>query len=103
MTAIKLEIPADQQPKYTNLVRISHSPAELVFDFAQLVPYTQTADVVSRLIMSPMGAKLFFRALSENLAKYEATFGEIVMPPNGGLANDLFRTIQPPENPPETP
>ncbi len=102
MTAVKMEIPADSQPQYTNLVRISHSPAELVFDFAQLVPYTQTANVVSRLIMSPVGAKLFLRALADNLAKYEASFGEITLPSSGTLANDLFRTIHPPENPPET-
>jgi hypothetical protein len=100
-TTIKLDIPIDCQPKYTNLVRISHSPAELVFDFAQLVPYTQTATVISRLIMSPIGAKLFYRALAENLAKYEANFGEINLPPSGALANDLFRSIQPPDNPPE--
>ena len=98
-----MEIPAGSEPQYTNLVRISHSPAELVFDFAQLVPYTQTANVVSRLIMSPVGAKLFLRALTDNLAKYEASFGEIALPSSGTLANDLFRTIQPPENPPETP
>lgn len=103
MNAVKIDIPADSQPQYTNIVRISHSPAELVFDFAQLVPYTQTANVVSRLIMSPVGAKLFLRALAENLSKYEANFGEITLPSSGALANDLFRTIQPPENPPETP
>lgn len=102
MTTIKLDIPVDCQPNYTNLVRISHSPAELVFDFAQLVPYAQTATVVSRLIMSPIGAKLFYRALAENLAKYETNFGEINLPPSGALANDLFRTIQPPDSPPET-
>ncbi len=94
-----MEIPADQKPQYTNLVRISHSPAELVFDFAQLVPYTQNADVVSRLIMSPVGAKLFLQALTENLSKYEANFGTIVLPPSGALANTLFRSIQPPETP----
>lgn len=103
MNAVKIDIPADSQPQYTNIVRISHSPAELVFDFAQLVPYTQTANVVSRLIMSPVGAKLFLRALAENLSKYEANFGEITLPSSSALANDLFRTIQPPENPPETP
>lgn len=103
MNAVKIDIPADSQPQYTNIVRISHSPAELVFDFAQLVPYTQTANVVSRLIMSPVGAKLFLRALADNLSKYEANFGEIALPSSGALSNDLFRTIQPPENPPETP
>jgi hypothetical protein len=58
---------------------------------------------MARLLMSPMGLKLFFLALGENLARYEATFGEIKLPPgNTGLAGDLFRRVQPPE-PPEAP
>jgi len=96
-----LELPADLDPVYSNLVRISHSPAELVFDFARLLPDQPSARVLVRLLMSPIGAKLFFRALGENLARYEATFGQINLPGEPTLANDLFGFIQPPEKPPE--
>jgi hypothetical protein len=93
-----MEIPADLEAVYSNLVRISHSPAELVFDFARMLPGQTVARVVSRLLMSPVGAKLFSRALAENLARYEAAFGEIPLPGDLPLANDLFRPHQPPDS-----
>ena len=97
----QLELPADLDPVYSNLVRISHSPAELVFDFARMLPNQASARVLVRLLMSPIGAKLFFQALGENLARYEATFGQINLPGQPTLASDLFGFIQPPQKPPE--
>jgi hypothetical protein len=85
-----MELPAGLEAVYSNLVRISHTPAELVFDFARLLPGQAVGRVVSRLIMSPVGAKLFYRALAENLARYEAAFGEIPLPGASALANNLF-------------
>jgi hypothetical protein len=96
-----MDIPPDLEPVYSNMVRISHTPAELVFDFAQMLPGNTVMRLLSRVIMSPIGAKLFLRALVENLARYEASFGEITLPNDGTLANDLFRSIHPPETPPE--
>jgi hypothetical protein len=96
-----LEIPPELEPVYSNMVRIAHTPAELLFDFARILPGSPTMRLFARVIMSPVGAKLFYRALGENLARYEATFGEIPLPGDGSLANDLFRSIHPPENPPE--
>jgi len=87
-----MEMPAHMEAVYSNLARISHSPAELVFDFARLLPGQKVAHVVARLLMSPVGAKLFYRALAENLARYEAAFGEIPLPGDSPLINDLFRT-----------
>ena len=86
-----LEVPADLLIEYVNLVRIAHSPSELVFDFAQMLPGNTQANVTSRIVMTPLGAKLFFRALSENLARYEAAFGEISIPGDATLADNLFR------------
>ncbi len=97
----KVEVPADLEAQYSNLVVISHTPAELVMDFARLLPGQPAAKVVSRLLMSPSGAKMLFRALGENLARYEAAFGAIPVPHESGLANDLFRTIHPPDKPEE--
>lgn len=96
-----LEVPPDLEVEYVNLVRIAHSPSELVFDFARLLPGTSSAQISSRIVMSPLGAKLFYRALAENLAKYEAAFGEIKVPGGGSLAEHLFRPPNPPEKPPE--
>ena len=90
-----LEIPPGLEVEYVNLVRIAHSPSELVFDFAHLLPGSAPAEVRSRIVMSPLGAKLFYRALAENLAKYEASFGEIKVPGASSLADYLFRPPAP--------
>lgn len=94
-----MNIPEDLPIEYVNLVRIAHSPSELVFDFAQLLPGAPSASVTSRIVMSPLGAKLLYRALGENLAKYEAAFGEIPLPGGSPLAEYLFR---PPDKPPQS-
>jgi hypothetical protein len=94
-----MEVPPDLPIEYVNLVRIAHSPSELVFDFAHLLPGSGPAKVTARLVMSPLGAKLFHRALTENLARYEAAFGAIPVPGNSSLADNLFRPPAPPAAP----
>lgn len=86
---------------YANFVRIAHSPADFVFDFAHLLPGEQQAKVRVRVLMSPLSAKLLLRALSENIARYEAAFGEINVPVNSSLAEHLFKPFHPPEPPQE--
>jgi len=54
--------------------------------------------VESRLVMSPTAAKLFLRALTENLKRYESNFGEIAVPRSHSLADDLFRPSDQPED-----
>lgn len=95
-----LDMPADLKIEYVNLVRIAHSPSEMVFDFAHLLPGNTAAQMQSRIIMSPLGAKLFFHALTENLSRFEATYGEIIIPRGGSLADQLFRHPPPPDNQP---
>ncbi len=103
--------PAEPRPEYANFVRISHSPTELVLDFACLLPAppdlsepagqprAPSSRAVARVMMSPLGAKLLYRALGENLARYEAAFGEIPTPGDPNLVSDLFRGTRPPEPP----
>jgi hypothetical protein len=94
-----LDVPPNLETIYVNLVRIAHSPSELVFDFAHLLPGSTPAKVRARIVMSPLGAKLLYRALAENLARYEAAFGEIKIPGDGALAAQLFKPPNPPEQP----
>ncbi len=96
-----LEIPPSLETVYANLARISHSPADIVIDFAQLLPVETKAVVKARVLMSPLSAKLLLRALTENIARYEAAFGEINVPVNSSLADNLFKPHQPPEPPKE--
>ena len=90
-----LEVPPDLKTDYANVVRIAHSPSELVFDFAHLLPGVTPARVCTRVVMSPLGAKLLQRALAENLSRFEAAFGEIKIPGEGSLADFLFRPPAP--------
>jgi len=88
-----LEVPDDLRPVYANLVRIAHSPADIVLDFAHLLPGENKARVGSRILMSPLSAKLLYKALGENLVRYEAAFGEIALP-RSSLADHLFKPFQ---------
>lgn len=96
-----IDLPADLPVEYANVVRIAHSPAEIVFDFAQVLPGVYPGRVQSRIIMSPLAAKLFSRALIENLGRFEKSFGEIVIPGGTSLAEQLFRPPPPPDDPPQ--
>lgn len=94
-----LELPAELTIEYVNMVRIAHSPSELVFDFAQLLPGPGAAKITSRIVMSPLGAKLFYHALTENLSRFEAAFGEIKLPGGPTLADNLFHSVNPTDPP----
>ncbi|MBE2281247.1 MAG: DUF3467 domain-containing protein [Ignavibacteriaceae bacterium] len=62
---------------YSNLAFIIHSPAEFIIDFTCVVPGMQKAKVRSRIITTPQHAKVFLRALQDNINKYEQRYGEI--------------------------
>ncbi len=87
---IPLRLPPNLEAVYANFALITHSPAEVVVDFAHLLPGMNQARVCSRVVMSPLSAKLVLRALTENLGKYEAQFGEIRIPEGATLAGQLF-------------
>lgn len=73
--------------KYTNLAMIGHSGSEFIIDFIFAAPGMPQAPVVSRVIMSPENAKKLLFALTDNVKKYEAQFGEI-MPRAGKIGNN---------------
>ena len=98
-----LELPADLEIVYANLARIAHSPADIVIDFAHLLPGEPRAKIRTRVVMTPLSAKLLVRALTENLARYETAFGEINLPTPNTLAETLFRPFQQPPDPPKEP
>lgn len=97
----RLKVRDGLEPVYANLARISHSPTELVIDLGHMLPGEPVANINARVIMTPFSAKLFLRALTENIARYEAAFGEIKAPGGPSLAEDLFRNLHPPEPPKE--
>lgn len=68
---------AEAEGIYSNLVLITHSPAEFIFDFARILPGKPKAKVYSRIIKAPQHAKSFLLALQDNIKKYEEQHGEI--------------------------
>ena len=65
---------------YSNLAVITHSPTEVIIDFAQTMPGVEGAIVRQRAIMSPFHAKRLLMALNDNIHKYEENFGTIEEP-----------------------
>lgn len=62
---------------YANLAIITHSFAEFVMDFVNVMPGVPKAKVKSRVIMTPQHAKKLMRALIDNVKRYEAQNGVI--------------------------
>lgn len=74
--------------KFSNLAMIGHGANEFLIDFIFAAPGMPQAPVVSRIVMTPENAKQLMFALTDNIRKYEAQFGEIKQrTPNGPSAN----------------
>src|SRR5207253_7355243 len=63
--------------QYANLAIITHSHAEFVIDFVNVMPGTPKSKVKSRIILTPQHAKRLMKALADNIAKYETVNGPI--------------------------
>ncbi len=75
---INIEISEEvAEGSYANLAIITHSHAEFVIDFVNVMPGTPKSKVKSRIIFTPMHAKRFLRALEDNLNRYEAANGMV--------------------------
>lgn len=62
---------------YSNLAIITHSHAEFIVDFVKLMPGAPKAKVKSRIILTPEHAKRLYKALHENIRKFESLHGPI--------------------------
>ncbi|MBL8057152.1 MAG: DUF3467 domain-containing protein [Anaerolineales bacterium] len=88
-----IELPSSLEAIYSNFALITHSPSEIVVDFARVMPNVPKSRVYARVIMTPLNAKLLLRALADNLGKYEAQYGEVIVPSH--LAEQLFKPPKP--------
>jgi hypothetical protein len=96
--SLNVELPAGLEPIYANFALISHSPSEIIMDLAQMLPNQPQVRVKARVVVTPLNAKLLLGALQDNLAKYEANYGEIKVPGHGNdLAREFFSGVRPPD------
>lgn len=63
--------------EYANLAIITHSHAEFVVDFVNVMPGTPKSKVKSRIILTPFHAKRFMKAMVDNIKKFESNNGSI--------------------------
>ena len=83
----QVQIKADEkelQGEYSNLVMVHHNLEEFTLNFIYIFPNGQQGKLLKSMIVSPGHAKRIFRALGENIARYEAQFGTIKEMPEGG-------------------
>src|SRR5215831_19902303 len=91
----QVQIKADEkelQGQYSNLVMIHHNLEEFTLNFIYIFPNGTQGKLMNSTIVSPGHAKRIWRALGENIARYEAQFGPIkegaegsTPPPNVGF------------------
>lgn len=62
---------------YSNLAIITHSNAEFIVDFVNVMPGNPKNKVKSRIILAPMHAKRLLGALADNVRRFENENGEI--------------------------
>ena len=75
-----IEIQLDEQVaqgNYCNLAIIAHSTSEFIIDFATVLPGLKTANVKSRVILTPEHAKRLLLSLQENITRYESNIAKI--------------------------
>ncbi len=92
---VKVELPKDPSAIYSNMVMITHTANEVIFDFIQVMPNDDRARLQKRVMMTPTHSKLFLNALQENMSKYEASHGKIDTPARQTLADQLFGAVKP--------
>ena len=89
----QMQIKADEkelQGLDSNLMMIHHSVEEFTLNFIYIFPNGAQGKLLSSMIVSPGHAKRIWRALGENIARYEAQFGPIKELPEGPTPNVGF-------------
>ena len=77
---VQVQIKADEKElvgQYCNLVMIHHNAEEFTLHFIYVFPNVPQGKLVSGAIVSPAHAKRIWRALGENINRYESQFGPI--------------------------
>jgi len=75
---INIEISEEMsEGQYANLAIITHSHAEFIVDFVNVMPGTPKSKVKSRIILTPFHAKRLMKAMIDNVKKFEAANGVI--------------------------
>jgi hypothetical protein len=83
----QMQIKAEEkelQGLYSNLMMIHHNVEEFTLNFVYIFPNGTQGKLLSSMIVSPGHAKRIWRALGENISRYESQFGTIKEAPESG-------------------
>jgi len=83
----QMQIKAEEkelQGLYSNLMMIHHNVEEFTLNFVYIFPNGTQGKLLSSMIVSPGHAKRIWRALGENISRYESQFGTIKESPEPG-------------------
>lgn len=84
---IKVRVPEDLEPVYANQAIINHKDDEFTFSFMHVLPQGR-GTMKAVVALTPQHAKRFLNALSDNIQKYEASYGKIMLPEEQGEAGE---------------
>jgi len=76
----QVQIKADEKDlvgQYSNLAMIYHNGEEFALHFIYIFPNAPQGKLVAGILLNPGHAKRLWRALGDNLTKYEAQYGPI--------------------------
>src|ERR1700676_1706636 len=93
----QVQIKADEkelQGQYSNLVMIHHNLEEFTMNFVYIFPNGAQGKLTGSMIVSPGHAKRIWRALGENIARYESQFGSIKESPAGSEPTPTVGFVQ---------
>ena len=79
---IQLQIQLDDNiadGQYINMALVNHTETEFTIDFIYVQPQQPKARVRSRIITNPKHMKRLLIAMQDNVTKFEAKFGPIVL------------------------
>jgi hypothetical protein len=77
---VQVQIKADEKElvgQYCNLAMVHHNAEEFTLHFIYVFPNVPQGKLAAGVIVSPAHAKRIWRALGENINRYEAQFGTI--------------------------
>ena len=78
--APQVQIKAEEKEllgQYSNLAMVHYGPEEFTLQYIYVFPNTPHGKLVASVILSPAHAKRLWRALGDNISRYEAQFGAI--------------------------
>jgi hypothetical protein len=93
----QMQIKADEkelQGLYSNLMMIHHNVEEFTLNFVYIFPNGTQGKLLASVIVSPGHAKRIWRALGENISRYESQFGTIKDAPEGSNPTPTVGFVQ---------